>query len=47
MNKVKKYEIRDQCRMFLDVENMGHDFSTCELVLKTCYNGIKANYLFH
>ena len=38
----KKHEIRDRCWMFLDTENMGHDFSSCELVLKTCYNGIRA-----
>ncbi|KAL6343106.1 hypothetical protein AAG906_018944 [Vitis piasezkii] len=33
LNKVKKHEIRDRCCMFLDVEIVGHDFSTCELVL--------------
>ena len=33
--------------MFLDAENVGHDFSSCELVLKTCYNGIRAKQLFH
>ena len=40
--KAKKHEIRDRCRMFLNAENVGHDFSSCELVLKTCYNGIRA-----
>ncbi|RVW82987.1 hypothetical protein CK203_042521 [Vitis vinifera] len=33
LNKAKKHEIRDRCCMFLDVEIVGHDFSTCELVL--------------
>ncbi|KAL6342744.1 hypothetical protein AAG906_016578 [Vitis piasezkii] len=35
LNKAKKHEIRDRCCMFLDVEIVGHDFSTCELVLQT------------
>ncbi|RVW27788.1 hypothetical protein CK203_102642 [Vitis vinifera] len=30
--KAKKHEIRDRCRMFLNAENVGHDFSSCELL---------------
>ncbi|RVW99508.1 uncharacterized protein LOC100852586 isoform X1 [Vitis vinifera] len=30
--KAKKHEIRDRCRMFLDAEYVGHDFSSCELL---------------
>ena len=35
VDKGKKHEIRDRCRMFLDAEYVGHDFSSCELVLQT------------
>ena len=44
--KAKKHEIRDRCRMFLNAENVGHDFSSCELVLKPVIMELEPNSFF-